>query len=138
VHIDALLSGIPAPVDIDAATVRASLDPRGVLVVLDDDPTGTQSVANLPVLTRWEKSDLAEAFATGAPAVYVLTNTRSLDEQTAAERNREVVAVALAAASEGRLDAARALPSGDRRALCGDCGPRRRRPAVDTAGPRVP
>jgi uncharacterized protein YgbK (DUF1537 family) len=100
VHIDALLSGIPAPVDIDAATVRASLDPRGVLVVLDDDPTGTQSVANLPVLTRWEKSDLTEAFATGAPAVYVLTNTRSLDEQTAAERNREVVAVALAAASE--------------------------------------
>ncbi|MGP6172369.1 four-carbon acid sugar kinase family protein [Microbacterium sp. A204] len=99
-HIDALLAGIPAPVDIDAAAVRASLDPQGVLVVLDDDPTGTQSVANLPVLTRWEKADLAEAFATGAPAIYVLTNTRSLDEQTAAERNREVVAVALAAASD--------------------------------------
>ena len=28
-----------------------------VLVVLDDDPTGTQSVADLPVLTRWEVSD---------------------------------------------------------------------------------
>ncbi|MES2867230.1 MAG: four-carbon acid sugar kinase family protein, partial [Actinomycetota bacterium] len=40
------------------------------------------------------------AFSTGAPAVYVLTNTRSLDEETAAARNREVVAVALAAASE--------------------------------------
>ncbi|CAH0218811.1 four-carbon acid sugar kinase family protein [Microbacterium sp. Bi121] len=99
-HIDALLAGIQAPVDIDAVEVRESSDPRGVLVVLDDDPTGTQSVANLPVLTRWEKEDLAGAFATGAPAVYVLTNTRSLDEATAAERNREVVAVALAAASE--------------------------------------
>ena len=90
-HIDALLDGIPAPVDIDAAEVRAALDPHGVLVVLDDDPTGTQSVANLPVLTRWEKEDLAGAFATGAPAVYVLTNTRSLDETVAAQRNREVV-----------------------------------------------
>ncbi|WP_194421709.1 four-carbon acid sugar kinase family protein [Microbacterium abyssi] len=99
-HVDALLAGIPVPVEIDAAEVRASLDPRGVLVVLDDDPTGTQSVSNLPVLTRWEKEDLAGAFATGAAAVYVLTNTRSLDEKTAAERNREVVAVALAAASE--------------------------------------
>jgi uncharacterized protein YgbK (DUF1537 family) len=100
VHIDALLAGIPAPVDIDAAEVRASVDPQSVLVVLDDDPTGTQSVANLPVLTRWEKEDLAGAFATGAAAVYVLTNTRSLDEESAAARNREIVAVALAAASE--------------------------------------
>lgn len=99
-HIDALLAGIPAPVDLSAAEVRASLDPKGVLVVLDDDPTGTQSVANLPVLTRWESEDLAGAFATGAPAVYVLTNTRSLDEAEAARRNREVVAVALAAAAD--------------------------------------
>ena len=99
-HVDALLAPLPAPVAIDAAEVRAALDPRGVLVVLDDDPTGTQSVAGLPVLTRWEREDLAGAFATGAPAVYVLTNTRSLDDAAAAARNREVVAVALAAASE--------------------------------------
>lgn len=102
-HVDALLASLPAPVEIEAAEVRAALDSRGVLVVLDDDPTGTQSVANLPVLTRWEQEDLAGAFATGAPAVYVLTNTRSLDEETAAERNREVVAVALAAASDAGL-----------------------------------
>ena len=99
-HLDALLAGIPAPVDIDAAEVREATDQRGVLVVLDDDPTGTQSVADLPVLTRWEKEDLAGAFATGAPAVYVLTNTRSLDEESAAVRNREVVTVALAAAAD--------------------------------------
>lgn len=99
-HVDALLASLPASVEIDAAEVRAALDPHGVLVVLDDDPTGTQSVAGLPVLTRWEYEDLAGAFATGAPAVYVLTNTRSLDEDTAAARNREVVAVAMAAASD--------------------------------------
>lgn len=98
-NIDALLSPLPEPVGLTAAAVREQLDPADVLVVLDDDPTGTQSVAGLPVLTRWERSDLDGAFATGAAAVYVLTNTRSLDEAAAAERNREVVEVALAAAS---------------------------------------
>jgi len=100
VHIDALLSPIPAAVDLSAADVRAQIDAADVLVVLDDDPTGTQSVAGLPVLTRWEREDLDAAFATGAPAVYVLTNTRSLDEDAAAARNREIVDVALAAAAD--------------------------------------
>ncbi|GAA2542147.1 four-carbon acid sugar kinase family protein [Microbacterium mitrae] len=99
-QIDALLAPLPAPLEIAAAQVREALDASTVLVVLDDDPTGTQSVVNLPVLTRWEKSDLDGAFATGAPAVYVLTNTRSLDEATAAQRNREVVEVALSAAAD--------------------------------------
>ena len=102
-HIDALLAPLPAPQEVTAAEVQAQLDPADVLVVLDDDPTGTQSVAHLPVLTRWERADLEGAFATGAPAVYVLTNTRSLDEDAAAARNREIVAVALdAAAATGR------------------------------------
>ncbi len=104
VHVDALVADLPAPVALEAGEVRAALDSRGVLVVLDDDPTGTQSVAGLPVLTRWEKDDLAAAFATGTAAVYVLTNTRSLDEATAAERNREVVGAALAAAAEAEAD----------------------------------
>ena len=99
-HLDTLLAPLPAPVDLTAAAVREQLDPTDVLVVLDDDPTGTQSVAGLPVLTRWERSDLDGAFATGAAAVYVLTNTRSLDEDAAADRNREVVEVALAAAAD--------------------------------------
>lgn len=102
-HVDALIAPLPNPVEIDAVRVRASIDDKSVLVVLDDDPTGTQSVAGLPVLTRWEKEDLDGAFATGAAAVYVLTNTRSLDEAQAAQRNREVVAVALDAASEAGL-----------------------------------
>ncbi|OCG72665.1 four-carbon acid sugar kinase family protein [Microbacterium sediminis] len=97
-QVSALLAPLAPAVEITAAEVREALDPRVVLVVLDDDPTGTQSVADLPVLTRWEREDLDAALATGAPAVYVLTNTRALDEVDAARRNREVVAVALEAA----------------------------------------
>ncbi|SDS08682.1 four-carbon acid sugar kinase family protein [Agrococcus carbonis] len=97
-HIDELLAPLPPSLRIDAADVAAARPDDLVLVVLDDDPTGTQSVADLPVLTRWEAEDLDWALAQGAPAVYVLTNTRSLDEADAARRNREVVAVAMAAA----------------------------------------
>lgn len=97
-RIDELLARFPPPLEIEAAEVREALDPGTVLIVLDDDPTGTQSVAHLPVLTRWEQEDLDGALATGAPAIYVLTNSRSLDEAAAAERNREVVGRAIAAA----------------------------------------
>jgi uncharacterized protein YgbK (DUF1537 family) len=94
-----LLQQYPAQVPVEAAAVAATRTERTpVLVVLDDDPTGTQSVADLPVLTSWAEKDLRWALATGAPAVYVLSNTRSLAPEDAAERNREIVASALAAA----------------------------------------
>ena len=94
---------IPARLVADSVAASSEASPR-VLVVLDDDPTGTQSVANLPVLTRWEVADFAWAFAYEVDgqrprAVYVLTNTRSLDPAEAASRNEEIVRNALAAAS---------------------------------------
>jgi uncharacterized protein YgbK (DUF1537 family) len=91
---------IPARQVADAVAATAATSPR-VLVVLDDDPTGTQSVADLPVLTRWEVEDFQWALHQGKPAVYVLTNTRSLDPEEAAARNEEVVRNALAAARDG-------------------------------------
>ncbi|MGN7149935.1 four-carbon acid sugar kinase family protein [Arthrobacter sp. SAFR-179] len=104
-----VLAAYPADLEIAAGLVAGALAasnaevPR-VLVVLDDDPTGTQSVADLPVLTRWDVADFAWAFGQGKPAVYVLTNTRSLDPAEAAARNEEVVRNALVAAgSPGKL-----------------------------------
>jgi uncharacterized protein YgbK (DUF1537 family) len=103
-HEADVLAAYPADLEIPAGLVAGTLAasnaevPR-VLVVLDDDPTGTQSVADLPVLTRWEVQDFDWAFGQGKPAVYVLTNTRSLDPAEAAARNEEVVRNALAAAT---------------------------------------
>ncbi|WP_250544701.1 four-carbon acid sugar kinase family protein [Canibacter zhuwentaonis] len=74
-----------------------------VLVVLDDDPTGTQSIANLPVLTSWSVADFEWAFQLGAPAVYVLTNSRSLAPAEAAQINREVVRAAYSAAGSTKI-----------------------------------
>ncbi len=94
---------IPAQLVADAVAASSATSPR-VLVVLDDDPTGTQSVADLAVLTQWDVADFAWAFThirqnQTKPAVYVLTNTRSLDPAEAAARNEEIVRNALAAAA---------------------------------------
>lgn len=96
---------IPAQLVADAVTASAADAPK-ILVVLDDDPTGTQSVADLAVLTRWDVADFTWAFThirenQTKPAVYVLTNTRSLDPAEAAARNEEIVRNALAAAAAG-------------------------------------
>ncbi len=96
---------IPAQLVADAVAASSSSSPR-ILVVLDDDPTGTQSVADLAVLTSWDVADFAWAFGhiqdnNTKPAVYVLTNTRSLDPAEAAARNEEIVRNALAAAADG-------------------------------------
>lgn len=100
VFLDQLLSGKPVgravPAEEVAALAAAS---RRVLVVLDDDPTGTQSVYDLPVVMTWTVESLTWALTQGAPAVYVMTNSRSLDPAEAERVNREVVRAAFAAAS---------------------------------------
>jgi len=48
------------------------------IVVLDDDPTGSQVVHDVPVLTTWDDEDLRWAFAHPAGTFFILTNTRSL------------------------------------------------------------
>ncbi len=91
-----LLDGYPAPVDVSPRDVPR---PKRVLVVLDDDPTGTQSVADLPVLTDWSVDSLEWGLRQERRAVYVMTNSRSLAPSEAERRNREVAEAAYAAAA---------------------------------------
>ena len=80
--------------------IRARLAGAGrKIAVLDDDPTGTQTVHGVPVLTTWSVEDLSWALGQPSPTFYVLTNSRSLPEEEAAAMNREV-ASNLAAAAE--------------------------------------
>lgn len=60
------------------------------LVVLDDDPTGSQTVHSCLLLTRWDVATLREALLDAAPLFFVLTNTRGMDAARAAELTREV------------------------------------------------
>jgi uncharacterized protein YgbK (DUF1537 family) len=75
----------------------------GPLVVLDDDPTGTQAVADVPVLLRWDARLVADAARSGAPAVYLLTNSRAYAPARARELVRDAAAAAVQALGRPRL-----------------------------------
>ncbi|MBI3431635.1 MAG: four-carbon acid sugar kinase family protein [Hydrogenophilales bacterium] len=60
------------------------------IIVLDDDPTGSQTVHSCLLLTRWDVATLKTALADTAPLFFVLTNTRGLDAERAAAVTREV------------------------------------------------
>ena len=60
------------------------------LVVLDDDPTGTQTVYDLPVLTEWSVPTLRGQLSLDEPVFYLLTNSRSLPEAAAVALAREI------------------------------------------------
>ena len=78
---------------IDAAAVNALLEREiransAKLVVLDDDPTGVQTVHDLSVYTDWSPESIRSGFAEKAKAFYILTNSRGMTvpETTAAHR----------------------------------------------------
>src|ERR687893_2875305 len=60
------------------------------VVVLDDDPTGVQSVHGVPVLTNRAVDDLRWALEQTSPTFFVLHNSRSLPEEEAVALNREI------------------------------------------------
>lgn len=60
------------------------------IIVLDDDPTGSQTVHSCLLLTRWDIETLKHGLQDEAPLFFVLTNTRGMDAERAAEVTREV------------------------------------------------
>jgi uncharacterized protein YgbK (DUF1537 family) len=60
------------------------------IIVLDDDPTGSQTVHSCLLLTRWDVATLKTALADAAPLFFILTNTRGMDAERAAAVTRDV------------------------------------------------
>lgn len=60
------------------------------IIVLDDDPTGSQTVHSCLLLTRWDVVTLKAALVDTSPLFFVLTNTRGMDAARAAAVTREV------------------------------------------------
>ena len=75
------------------------------IIVIDDDPTGSQTVHSCPLLLRWDATTLAAGLRHPSPLLFLLANTRGLAPQPAADRVREIcraLAAALAAAGIAR------------------------------------
>ena len=60
------------------------------IIVLDDDPTGSQTVHSCLLLTQWDIDTLRLGLRDESPIFFVLTNTRSLPPKQAAAVTREV------------------------------------------------
>ena len=65
------------------AEIRAELvkNPKSI-VILDDDPTGTQTVYDVPVITEWSEEILEKELLV-SPVFFILTNSRSLRTEAA-------------------------------------------------------
>lgn len=59
------------------------------IIVLDDDPTGSQTVHSCLLLMRWDVETLRIGLADSSPIFFVLTNTRALTSENAAAVTRE-------------------------------------------------
>ncbi len=63
---------------------------RRKIVVLDDDPTGVQTVHDIYVYTDWTLDSLRRAFAAPERLFYILTNSRSFTEEETAKAHTEI------------------------------------------------
>lgn len=62
------------------------------ILVLDDDPTGSQCVSGVDVAFDTDPSIAADVLKEPGSTCFVLTNTRALDEDAAVKMNHEIVA----------------------------------------------
>lgn len=87
-----LLDGLPDPwpEDLQSRIEAAVRRSQRKVFVLDDDPTGTQTVHGIPVLTHWSAAALAAELQNDLPACYILTNSRSLHLEAAQRINAEI------------------------------------------------
>ncbi len=81
---DAALGRLPAewPEPL-LPSIQQRLGPADRVIVLDDDPTGTQTVHDVPVLTAWSEDLLVEELERPGSLIYILTNSRSMPTEGA-------------------------------------------------------
>lgn len=60
------------------------------IIVLDDDPTGSQTVHSCLLLMHWDVETLRRGLQDDSPIFFVLTNTRALTPESAASVTKEV------------------------------------------------
>ena len=73
------------------AEIRERLKASGKrVVVIDDDPTGSQTVHGVTVYLDWSVEELRRALASGEPMFFICTNSRGLDPASATKLSRLV------------------------------------------------
>lgn len=73
-------------------------------VVLDDDPTGVQTVHDITVFTDWSVESLKKGLALQDKLFYVLTNSRGLTQEQTTTLHKEIAQNVIIAARDMNLD----------------------------------
>lgn len=75
---------------MDLACSPSASQPPIKIVVLDDDPTGSQTVHGCPLLLRWDHATLLEGLRHPSPLLFLLANTRALAPEAARQRVQDI------------------------------------------------
>ncbi len=67
------------------------IDKNIKIIVLDDDPTGIQTVHGCLLLTKWDKRHLKLALSDKLPFFFILTNTRAYNKNIAEKTIRDII-----------------------------------------------
>jgi uncharacterized protein YgbK (DUF1537 family) len=70
------------------------------LVVLDDDPTGVQTVHDVHVYTNWDIDSIREGFQEDNKLFYILTNSRGMTVEETTRAHKEIAANIAAVSDE--------------------------------------
>lgn len=94
---------LPDAAPVERAWRQALSKLNRCVVVLDDDPTGIQTVHGLYVYTDWSRETFVRGLTSGQPMFFVLTNSRSLSaEETRAVHMEIAEHLAQASLETGR------------------------------------
>lgn len=74
----------------DALLQKEVAENRRKIIVLDDDPTGVQTVHDISVYTSWDGESIREGFAETNSLFYVLTNSRGLTEAQTTKVHQDI------------------------------------------------
>lgn len=97
-----LLTSFPAEkqADVDRMLAQAAAQDPHKIIVLDDDPTGVQTVHDIHVYTDWTKESLRKGFAEENKLFFVLTNSRGFTVVQTTQAHREIIENAAAVSEE--------------------------------------
>ncbi|RHW33221.1 hydroxyacid dehydrogenase [Lysinibacillus yapensis] len=74
------------------------------IIVLDDDPTGVQTVHNISVYTDWTKGSIEAGFAEDNAMFFILTNSRGFTAQETEKAHMEIASIVLETAKKFNKD----------------------------------
>lgn len=74
------------------------------IIVLDDDPTGVQTVHDIAVYTHWDKDSIRQGFAEDMHIFFILTNSRAFTEEQTIKAHNEIADVIEEVSKETGID----------------------------------